>query len=123
MYRDDLLARYRATLQSIVDESEMYQIERVAADLERYTFEPVFLIEIPEFLRMTKDMVLSYVESLISFSDERVMSMGIKIEGPPETIIEHQLKMVVRNYQLLARLRADEAEAWDEIHELYEDDQ
>ncbi len=122
MNRNELTKIYSTIISSINDTSDSIRIERVATDLERYTYEPLFLFSVPDFLRMSKQELLSYISTLNSISDEEIKASGINIPGTPDTIIEHQLKMVLRNYQLLVRLRADEAEAWDEIHELYEDD-
>ncbi len=40
----------------------------------------------------------------------------------PAEVVERQLKMLHYHYTLLCRLRVGDAEAWDVIHELYEDD-
>ncbi len=107
---------------ALIRDADRQRIERVAADLERYTYEPIFLFPVPGFLRMDKLSVVGYIKGLENMGEEEIRSFGILGDESPDELVGRQLKMVIRNFSLLSRLREDEPEAWDEIHELYEDD-
>jgi hypothetical protein len=49
---------------------------------------------------------------------------GIRLaqEIPADELKRKNIDILVSQFLLLERLRAGEPEAWDEIHELYEDD-
>jgi hypothetical protein len=111
-----------SSLQEIDDAADAARADHVASDLERITYEPLFLLPIDGFLRMRKDDVLCYARELCELADTEIARFSIRNIESPEKVIETQLRMLLRNFQLLARLRNDEPEAWDEIHELYEDD-
>jgi hypothetical protein len=109
-------------INAVSDRADARRIEQVASDLERIQYEPIFLIPVEGFLRMTKEQVLEEVRRTCDLTDEQIASHEFQHREDPEKIRSEQLLMLKRNFHLLVRLRADEPEAWDEIHELYEDD-
>lgn len=114
----DLLGK----LENITDEADNERIEAVASDLERMSYEPIFLLPVEGFLHMSKQEVLQAAQDVCRMTAEEVFSHDFQHREDAEQIKAEQLRMMIRNFQLLSRLRKDEPEAWDEIHELYEDD-
>ncbi|MGM0431901.1 MAG: hypothetical protein ACQEQU_04240 [Spirochaetota bacterium] len=114
----DLLGK----LENITDEVDNERIEVVASDLERMSYEPIFLLPVEGFLRMTKQEVLQVAKDVCRMTAEEVFSYNFQHREDAEQIKAEQLRMLIHNFYLLSRLRKDEPEAWDEIHELYEDD-
>lgn len=120
--RADFCESAVSSLQEIDDAADAARADHVASDLERITYEPLFLLPIDGFLRMRKDDILRYARELCELADTEIAKFSIRNIESPEKVKETQLRMLLRNFQLLVRLRNDEPEAWDEIHELYEDD-
>jgi hypothetical protein len=106
----------------ITDDASQERREHVAADLERMSYEPNFIIPVDGFLHMDRNQIISTAQKVFHMPEEEILELGLHYSKDPERIRCDQLKMLSYYYQLLSRLRADEAEAWDEIHELYEDD-
>jgi len=109
-------------VKSMQDTAETARVEQVARDLERMTYEPIFLLPIPGFLRMRAGDLTAYADQLRGLTDEELAAYGGYHMRDREQLIGTQLSMLLRNFRLLVRLRDDIPEAWDEIHELYEDD-
>lgn len=109
-------------ISSITDHADAKRIEQVASDLERTHYEPIFLFPVEQFLRMTKAEVISEAQRIRDMDSAKIEAWEFQHRDDPEKVRVEQLNMLKRNYHLLARLRADEPEAWDEVHELYEDD-
>lgn len=91
------------------DASEM-QIENTAKILEGRTFEPMLLIPTPGFVRMTKEDIRNELGRALQYT-----------EVSDEMKSKH-IELLLYYYNLLCRLRLDQADAWDTINELYEDD-
>lgn len=109
-------------IRSIADHADEKRIEQVASDLERTHYEPIFLFPVEQFLRMTKADVIREAQRIRDMDSSRIEERKFQHRDDPEKVRVEQMNMLKRNYRLLARLRADEPEAWDEVHELYEDD-
>ncbi len=115
-------ASFKKRAKSMQDAADTARVEQVASDLERMTYEPIFLLPVPGFLRMRAGDLIAYADHLCSLSDEELAAYGVHHMTDREQLIATQLSMLLRNFRLLVRLRDDIPEAWDEIHELYEDD-
>ena len=82
------------------------QIEETARELEAMNYQPMLLNDVPDFLRITKSRLVDFITDLA--------------DRPGMT--EQHLSLLFYHYALLQRLRRNEAEAWDEVNELMEDD-
>ena len=109
-------------LEGLPEDVSRERIETVARDLERISYSPSFIIEVDGFLRMGKQELLETARGLCALPDERILKLGLHYSDDASRIRGDQLKILLYQYRLLCGLRADEPEAWDEIHELYEDD-
>ena len=97
-------------------------IDRVAADLERYGYEPGIFFPVPDFPSYTADQLVEEIDRIVAMDDEEVEGFALSGERTVEEIKRINIDMLVSQFYLLERLRDGEPEAWDEIHELYEDD-
>lgn len=109
-------------VRSITDRADDKRIEQVALDLERTNYEPMFLLPVEGFLRMSKQEIIKEAERIRDMETGEIDAHEFQHRDDPDKVRVEQLNMLKRNYSLLSRLRADEPEAWDEVHELYEDD-
>lgn len=109
-------------IRTIEDRSSDQRVAQVAADLKRISFEPIMLIPADGLCSMRTDEVLELAERTAAMSDEEIGQLGLVFSDEPERVRVDQLKMLLHYFSLIVRLRADDPEAWDEIHELYEDD-
>jgi hypothetical protein len=97
-------------------------IERTARELESLSYEPLLIIPVDGFIRMGREDFLQQCRFVLTLSDAEVADLPVAYTQDPERIRQDQLRLLVSQYDLLVRLRRDEPEAWDEVHELYEDD-
>lgn len=102
----------KQVLNEIPDDASAKQIENTARILEGKYFEPMLLISTPGFVRMTKADIRDEIQRVLGFQS---------LEVSDETKSKH-IELLLYYYDLLCRLRLDQAEAWDTINELYEDD-
>jgi hypothetical protein len=100
--------KVRKQITALPEDASAEKIESTAQQLEKMNFEPILLISPPDFLRSTK-------QRLVNFFDTTVIEQMSQLT-------EQHLSLLVYQYRLLQALRRDEAEAWDEINELMEDD-
>ena len=104
------------------DDTSEKKIKSTAKELESLNFTPILLIETPDFLYLTKAEILNEVYRVLCLPDEELPDYDRKSFKSAEDFREKQLSLLYFYYELLGRLRLDEPEAWDYIHELYEDD-
>ncbi|MFW5802888.1 MAG: hypothetical protein ACOCWJ_03125 [Verrucomicrobiota bacterium] len=99
----------RDQIKALPDDASNDQIEKTAHRLESITYQPMLIVEPPDFLRITKKRLLAFIDNLVA--------------NPGETeLTEQHLNLLLHHYQLLQRLRRDEPEAWNDISELMEED-
>lgn len=86
------------------------------------SYSPVLLIPTPGFLRMKAKEIEQESERVRALSAEELVQAGMPANEDAEAYKANHLRLLDYHYRLLARLRLDEPEAWDEVNELYEDD-
>ena len=105
----DHVQSIRNQIEQLPDDAAPDPIEKTARHLETLTYEPMLIVQPPDFLRITKSRLLDFIEELT--------------ENPGETEVTQQhLNLLVHHYKLLQRLRRDDPDAWEEISELMEED-
>lgn len=99
----------RRQIEALPADASNDQIEKTAHRLESITYQPMLIVEPPDFLRITKDRLLAFIDDLVA--------------NPGETeLTEQHLNLLLHHYKLLQRLRRDDPDAWDDISELMEED-
>lgn len=99
----------RQAINALPDDVSRREIEQTAERLKRDSYEPLLIRKPPNFLYITKERLLAFIDELAAISDE-------------EEVTQEDLNLLVHQYRFLQRLRRDEPEAWDEISELWEED-
>ncbi|MFO7850027.1 MAG: hypothetical protein R6V67_08720 [Spirochaetia bacterium] len=97
-------------------------IDRVALDLERYGYDPGIFFPVPGFASYTAEDMVEEIDRIIDMDEEEVKGFALAEERSVDEIKKISIDMLTDQFLLLEKLRAGEPEAWDEIHELYEDD-
>ncbi len=97
-------------------------INNTAHELEMLNFSPILLIPAPRFLYLTKNELISEVERITDLADDALPEYDKSSINSPAEFRQKHIEMLYFNYELLTRLRAENPEAWDYVHELYEDD-
>ena len=97
-------------------------IERTARDLEKIGYELPVFIPVKGFLRYRIKDIHREIERIASMKEKELMEIQYARETSPDELKRRNIDILVSQFLLLERLRADVPEAWDEIHELYEDD-
>lgn len=97
-------------------------VEETAETLERYNYAPTLLWPINLFTRMDREKLLRVMREAAEAPEKEFLEYGF---SPDEDLDEKrilQMRALLNHYRFLLRLRAGEAEAWEEFNELYEDD-
>lgn len=120
------LQDYARTKKSEVDRAaadwSAEQIERTAADLERLGYDPLFLIDVKGFVRFSAKEAKEAIDRIVGMDESRLATLASGTGRSADELKRTTIGILVSQFTLLERLRAEEPEAWDEIHELYEDD-
>jgi len=97
-------------------------IEKTARDLEKKGYEPPVFLPVKGFLRFRVKDIHNELERIVSLDPREVAEIKLAQETSPEEVKKRDIDILTSQFLLLERLRSGEPEAWDEIHELYEDD-
>ena len=97
-------------------------ISRTAGELEMLHFTPTLLMDLPGFLYLKKSDIKMEAERILSLDADRLPEYDADKFSGIDDFKNKQLEMLFFHYELLTRLRAGVPEAWDYVHELYEDD-
>ena len=107
---------------SLPADPEESLINSTAEELEMLSFAPILLVDIPDFLYMKKADVISEIYHILCMPEAELPSYDRSAVKSAEEFRDKQVNLIYFYFELLTRLRASEPEAWDYIHELYEDD-
>ncbi len=102
----------KKVMNELPDDASDAQIENTAKVLDGKNFEPMLLIPTPGFVRMKKD----------DLREELRRVLALRADEVSDEMKSKHVELLLYYYDLLCRLRLDQAEAWDTINELYEDD-
>ena len=97
-------------------------VEATVRRLQAMNWRPEFLLDVPDFARISRDRLIAELESLLAMDDEEVRRRFSGTTLDPRRARRTQAGLLVNAAELLWRLRSDEPEAWDHLNELYEDD-
>lgn len=111
----------RNQFEQLPEDATDEQIRMTVEGLERYHYEPLMILQAPGFIRWRKQDILVEFDRLISLPFDHPELVAVSDMGG-EQVVEKQLGLLLYHYELLCRLRLGDAEAWDVVHELYEDD-
>lgn len=114
----DILKKIR----ELPNEADEEKIGNTAHELEMLSFNPLLLIDTPRLLYMNRSDIIAEAERVASLTPEQLPDFDRESIAGPEDFKHKHLSMLYFNYELLSRLRAGNPEAWDYVHELYEDD-
>ncbi|MCK9288032.1 MAG: hypothetical protein PHU24_05980 [Sphaerochaetaceae bacterium] len=111
----------REMFEQLPDDACDADIESTAVSLERHPYTPLMILEFPGFLRCKRHDMVAEFDRLVKLPMDAPELKAVVSEAP-RNVIEKQLGLLLYHYKLLCRLRSSDAEAWDVVHELYEDD-
>jgi hypothetical protein len=106
-------------LRTVADVADSAAIRETAERLEKMNYAPTVILPVDSFLRMKKIELLEEIENIIILSDEEVYELS---PGDPRSYYDLKLQYIsafVYYFKKLALLRRGNAEAWDEVDELY----
>lgn len=111
----------RRMFEQLPEDATDEQIRLAAESLERHHYEPMTILRVPGFTLWKKQDVLREYDRLTKLSADSPELTAV-VGSTPEKAVEKQLGMLLYHYELICRLRLGDAEAWDVVNELYEDD-
>ena len=111
----------RRLFEELPEDATDEQIRLASEGLERHHYEPLMILAVPGFITWRKADILAEYDRLVAL-EANAPELSAVIGSTPSEVVEKQLGMLLYHYDLLCRLRLGEAEAWDVVNELYEDD-
>ncbi|MFQ3621354.1 MAG: hypothetical protein SNJ78_10490 [Spirochaetales bacterium] len=126
----DSIACYEELVQEVkaLPDHTREEIESAAHHLEMLHYQNLLDGVDKNFIRYTKAQVLQKLQEIITADVGILPAQATVVEEwdrrdlNPEVNRRRRMELIVREYKKLCRLRSNEAEAWDEINELYYDD-
>ena len=97
-------------------------VDRVAMDLERYNYDPGIFFPVPDFPYYRAEDMAREIDRIVEMDEEEVAGFSVAEDRPVGEVKRIAIDILTSQFFLIERLRDGEPEAWDEIHELYEDD-
>ncbi|WP_136809541.1 hypothetical protein [Desulfosediminicola flagellatus] len=113
------VAELQDDLRGVTDISDAKTVTETAERLEGLNYAPTVILPVADFLRIKKIDLLAKIEEIISLSDEEVYELS---PGDPRSYFDMKLQYIatlVYYFKQLVQLRRGNAEAWDEVDELY----
>jgi hypothetical protein len=113
------VAAIQDDLRAVADVADAKVVEETAVRLEGLNYAPTVILPVKSFLRIRKLELLAKIEEIIILSDEEVYEIS---PGDPRSYYAIKLQYIsalVYYFKQLALLRRGNAEAWDEVDELY----
>lgn len=109
----------RKQIQDIADTAEADLIEKNAVRLEGLNYSPPVIMAQGQFLRLDKRGLLHEVDRILALPDQEACALA---PDEPAKCLDIKLQCItvlIYYYSKLVLLRRGDAEAWDEIDELY----
>ncbi len=97
-------------------------IERTARDLEKTGYQLPVFVPVKGFLRYRVKDIHREIDRIAALKDKELREIKFAQDTSPGEFKRRNIDILVSQFLLLEKLRAGVPEAWDEIHELYEDD-
>ncbi|HKM06249.1 MAG TPA: hypothetical protein VJ869_04610 [Sphaerochaeta sp.] len=112
----------RKKYEALPEDAPAMQIGLTAESLERRHHDPMLLLQVPNFNKMTKADMLAEFDRVVALPPTSKELKSVVAIEDPSLVAEKHLTTLLHQYQLLCNLRKGLASAWDVINELYEDD-
>ncbi|WP_163340747.1 hypothetical protein [Desulfopila sp. IMCC35008] len=109
----------KTTVKELDEVVDRKTIEETAKRLEGVNFAPPVVLPISEFLRSDKKTLLAEIDKLLAMPDEKACALAPDSPGKCRELRLQFIATLIFHYKKLSRLRAGDAEEWDEIDELY----
>lgn len=116
------ITAFKTTITALPDVLDDECIQQTATRLEGLHFTPTLMLPVARFLYFSKADMLAEIDRAAALTEQDIHELGIEVKEDTQAIKLEQISMLVYHFKLLTRLRQDDAEAWDEIDELYGDD-
>lgn len=109
-------------IKNLTDDADDSAVVRTAEELRMLSFSPILLIETPNILTMRKSEIITEAERILLLKDSQLPDYDKNGIAGSDDFKQKHLDMLYFYFELITRLRRNEPEAWDYVHELYEDD-
>lgn len=116
---EEKVSEFKDEIRKLVDDSGSELIEQTASRLEKLNYAPPVILPVHDFLRLTPETLLKEIERILAMPDQEACALA-----PDDTLKCQDLRLqfisvAIFYYRKLMLLRQGDAEAWDEIDELY----
>lgn len=105
-------------LDAIEDVNDPKRVATTAEELHRLGYTPMLLVTPDHFIEADRGQIRAELERIRHLPGDELPTEA----DEADTVRIQAAKLLVSNYEILVRLRRPEADAWDEVIELYGED-
>ncbi|MBM9603567.1 hypothetical protein [Desulfopila inferna] len=115
----DQVKELKEIIKQLRDDFPPEVIEQTAARLENLNYAPSVITPNEKFLRLDKQGMLDEVDRILKMPEEEACALAPGNTAKCEDLRLQFIKVLLFYYEKLILLRKDDADAWDEVDELY----
>ncbi len=115
----DQVEELKEIIKQLRDDFPPEVIEQTAARLENLNYAPSVITPNEKFLRLDKQGMLDEVDRILKMPEEEACALAPGDTAKCEDLRLQFIKVLLFYYEKLILLRKDDADAWDEVDELY----
>ncbi len=115
---EELRERYEV----IEADASSEEIRLAAENLERRQFMPTLILNVPNFVALTRSDMLAEFDRVVALPDDSEELLAVRGLADAAQVRRRHLELLLHQYKLLCGLRKGDGDAWIVINELYEDD-
>ena len=113
------ISQFKEEIRNLHDITDPDIIESTAKRLEGLNYSPPVIIPIPVFLRLSKETLLNEVDKILAMPDQEACALAPDDPAKCRDLRIQFIAVQIYYYKILLSLREGDADAWDEIDELY----
>jgi hypothetical protein len=109
----------KETVKILPDDTAPDIIEDTARRLEKLNYAPPVIIPQATFLRLTKEALLGEIDNILAMPDQEACALAPDEPEKCQDLRVQFISVQIYYYKILLSLRQGDADAWDEVDELY----
>lgn len=109
----------KSKMLALDEDASQDSIEATATRLEGLNYSPPVSLPLPLFLRLTKETLINEVDKILDMPDKEACALAPDSPDKCQDLRIQFISVLFFYFKQIIRLRCGDAEAWDEVDELY----
>lgn len=111
--------QFKQRVKNIDDSTDETLIEETASRLEGLNYAPPVIIDLKQFLRLTRNSLLQEIDRILSMPDAEACALAPDNPAECRDLRLQFISVQIYYYEKLVLLRQGDIDTWEEIDELY----